>query len=197
MLPIEVVKEEGLVQPFATVDHLKRLQQFQEKGTLKLAPKLTETITDPSRFSKMSVAEAMTFFSEDTSKALRYMSEATDDKSLLTTAVFIEKVNLWFSLVNSRKKTFALSHAVEEKYNEATAFLREFIGFIRSCKFGAKQHWKPFQSGMILSTTSVLALSESLLKDNGFSFVLTSRFSQDPVENLFSLLRLEMIHFSI
>ena len=54
-------------------------------------------------------------------------------------------------------------------------------------QFGHKVVWKPVQAGMVLSTTSVLNLCEDLLDDQ--DFLLTSRLTQDCVENLFSCVR--------
>lgn len=42
---------------------------------------------------------------------------------------------------------------------------------------------------MILTTTSILQLQEKLLGTKNFDFILTSRFNQDCIENLFSVLR--------
>lgn len=55
-------------------------------------------------------------------------------------------------------------------------------------KIGEKSDWKPVQTGVILSTTSVLTLSESLL-NNELQFLLTGRLTQDCIENLFSVVR--------
>lgn len=45
--------------------------------------------------------------------------------------------------------------------------------------------------GMIISTMSIIELSTFLIKERNYSFVLTSRFTQDCIENLFSVLRLK------
>lgn len=45
------------------------------------------------------------------------------------------------------------------------------------------------QTGLILSTTTVLLLQELFLEDYQFKFLFLSRFSQDALENLFSTLR--------
>lgn len=58
LLPSCVVKSEGLEQPFASVNHLKRLQEFQENGSLKLVAGFERVHHWSIRFSKVSVAEA-------------------------------------------------------------------------------------------------------------------------------------------
>ena len=68
---------------------------------------------------------------------------------------------------------------------EALAFLESFIKILTSVQIGKKAEWKPIQTGVIVSTTSVLEIQEDLL-DNGHKFLLTSRLTQDCLENLFS-----------
>ena len=46
--------------------------------------------------------------------------------------------------------------------------------------------WKPVQSGIKLSTTTILSIHKLLVIDGDLKFLLTDRFSQDALENLFS-----------
>ena len=48
--------------------------------------------------------------------------------------------------------------------------------------------WKPIQTGIILATNNVISLSERILRE-GVAFLLTSRLTQDCLENLFSTVR--------
>ncbi|KAE9533685.1 hypothetical protein AGLY_009034 [Aphis glycines] len=58
---------------------------------------------------------------------------------------------------------------------------------------GHKISRKPSQSDSILSTTSILDLQNIYLNEKGFHFLLTSKFTQDCLENLFSVLRAKYI----
>lgn len=49
--------------------------------------------------------------------------------------------------------------------------------------------WKPVQTGIILSKTSMLDMCGQLVESHGF--ILTSRFTQDCLENIFSSVRLK------
>ena len=49
--------------------------------------------------------------------------------------------------------------------------------------------WKPVQSGTILETKTALQLQNCLVLEKGYKFLLMSRFSQDALENLFSMVR--------
>lgn len=77
-----------------------------------------------------------------------------------------------------------------DKYEEAVKFLRGVIKLFEGLKVGIKGEWKPIQTGVLLSTTSVLNIADELL-DAGHKFLLTSRLTQDCLENLFLVVRLK------
>lgn len=83
----------------------------------------------------------------------------------------------------------ALSRLDPKKYEEAVNFLREVIQIFSNMKIGSRGEWKSIQTGVIISTTSVLEVAEELL-DAKHKFLLTSRLTRDCLENLFSLVRL-------
>lgn len=91
--------------------------------------------------------------------------------------------------MSSRHPVLALSKVQPEKYAEAVNFLRGIIRVFQTIKIGRRADWKPIQTGVILSTCSVLDIAEELL-DTGNKFLLTSRLTQDCLENLFSLVRI-------
>lgn len=49
--------------------------------------------------------------------------------------------------------------------------------------------WKPRNKGIILTSLSLIDISSLLLKQDGFDFLLLSRFNQDALENVFSQVR--------
>ena len=49
--------------------------------------------------------------------------------------------------------------------------------------------WKPVQSGWRLSTTSILSLYQRLVVKGELKFLMSGRFSQDALENVFSQIR--------
>ena len=52
-----------------------------------------------------------------------------------------------------------------------------------------KSSWKPVQTGVKLSTTSLICLVQELLSSPDIEFILTARFTHDALENLFSQIR--------
>ena len=49
--------------------------------------------------------------------------------------------------------------------------------------------WKPVQSGIKLATSSILSLHRRLVVDGELKFLLSARFTQDALENIFSQVR--------
>lgn len=75
-----------------------------------------------------------------------------------------------------------------DKYNETINFLKEFIDLISQLSFGVKGDWKPFQKGIILTTQSLIDVTEYLLIEKNYNYILGGRFTQDCLENPFSVL---------
>ena len=168
---------------------LRDLVCFQEHHELKLAPKLTKAKLAPSHFQKMKVSNATHVISHDVSSALIYLAnKECRGAEHRTAAWFIETVNHWFELMTSRHPVMALSKMKPDKYRETRSFLQDVIALFKGIKIG-KGEWKPCQTGVILTTTSVLTLAEDLL-DAGHKYLLTGRLTQDCLENLFSVVRL-------
>lgn len=64
-----------------------------------------------------------------------------------------------------------------------------FQTMISELQIGRKREWKPLQTGVILSTTSIISLAGDLLDRGILEFLLTSRLTQGCIENLFSVVR--------
>ena len=108
------------------------------------------------------------------------------DKQHLTTAWFIGVIRQWFELITSRQFSLAISKNNIDEHNKTITFLHFVCNLFQTCKLG---DWKPVQTAVILSTTSVLHLQEHLLVTND-RFLLTLRLIRDCLENLFSTVRL-------
>lgn len=91
--------------------------------------------------------------------------------------------------MSSRDPVVALSKFNPEKYLETLQFLNKFMDLFRNIKIGYRKTWKPCQSGVLIATQSILDLQDLFLNKKNFRFLLTSRFIQDCLENLFSCMR--------
>ncbi|KAL5246397.1 hypothetical protein ACI65C_013805 [Semiaphis heraclei] len=87
----------------------------------------------------------------------------------------------------------ALSKLKPEMYESSITFLKGFIDIMMDIEVGYKRTWKPSQKGSILATSSILDIQKIYLDDKGFNFILTSRFTQDCLENVFSIMRTKNI----
>ena len=185
-LSSDAVERYNLPCNAVTAEHIKALVMFQEGSDLKLAPKLTNASLNPSHFDKMKVSQALNFFSHSTSAALRYLVKCEGySKEFLTTAWFFDHVNRWFDLMSSRHPIMTLSKLNDQAYNSALTHLKSTIDIFQTLSIGVKGMWKPVQTGVVLSTTSILYLQAELL-NNGHAFLRISRLMQDCLENLFS-----------
>jgi len=97
-------------------------------------------------------------------------------------------MNRWFDLMSSRQFNMAFSLHNIETYNQSIQFLNFCIELFDQIVIGDKK-WKPVQAGLILSTKSMLSLQHDLLHRHAVSFFLSSRVTQDCLENLFSCVR--------
>lgn len=173
--------------------HIFELVSYQDNLDFKLAPKLTQNDILPSHYDQMKVSKSTNVISHDVSSALKFVSEELDKPEYLTTAWFIEQLERWFYLMSSRSPANALSKLNTDSYNAAIQFLINFMELIDSVEIGDKKIWKPSQTGILITTKSILQLQEYLIGTRKYQFVLTGRFSQDCLENLFSILRSKQI----
>jgi hypothetical protein len=191
----EIVNKFELKSNVVSVKPVKGLFIFQADDQLKISPKLTSKVLDPSsHFNKMNVSNATKFFDRRNSAAMRLLVEEENrDVSNLTVAWFIEVIALWFEYCSNRSRVMALSMENPDKFNAAISHLNDVIDIFSSLKIGKagsnKFPWKPIQRGVVLATTSLIEIANDCINNYDFNFVLTGRVSQDCLENLFSIIR--------
>lgn len=193
VIPNDIVEREQLPGNTITIKHLQDLIDFQKDKIFKLAPQLKQSDIDPAHFDKMDVGSALHVFSKATADALHdLVFKYGYDPQLLVTSWFIDKVHRWFQLMTSRERSRALSYHDKTKYNAAITLLLSFTDLIQRVMVVSRKDgkvvWKPWQTGMVMSTSAILELQKIFL-DSGLPFLLTSRFTQDKLENFFSLVR--------
>lgn len=141
----------------------------------------------------MKVSNSTNVISRDVSSSLEFLAIKCGKNEYRTTAWFINLIDKWFNLMTSRHPTLALSKLSIENYNQTISFLRDFMAVIPEMFVGVKKIWKPSQTGALLSTQSVMDLQDVFLNKKNFTFLLTSRFTQDCLENLYSAVRAKQI----
>ncbi|XP_039281898.1 uncharacterized protein LOC120350879 [Nilaparvata lugens] len=176
-----------------TMELINDLINYQEKMEFKLAPKLSQEDLTPTHFRTMRVSTSTHVVSHDVSSGLKFLAAQCNKAEYKTTAWFIDQVERWFKLMTSRHPVNALSKEKLQIYEELIEFLRNFIDLFTRIEVGEKKHWKPSQTGVNISTKSILDLQKELLSEDHYKFLLTARFTQDCLENLFSSVRIKQV----
>lgn len=181
---------ENLSHSLVDIQHIETLMHHESKHEMKIAYRLKDTkLYCKNQYNKMKVSTARSVLSRRTETALKVYANYINENSFKTTAFFINLVDRWFHLMTNRSRILALSKSNVTKYNEAIAHLKKTQQVFRSMLIGKKGHWKPIQSGVIMATESIIELQQYFLNEKGYKFLLTGRFTQDCLENLFSLIR--------
>lgn len=146
---------------------------------------------NPSHFDKMNVALSVSLLNDSVAAAITYHITNNINSNInskhKTTAWFFSLMYKWFKLLTSRCHKLALSHYNTDVYKENISFLKDFIEIIQGITVGDGK-WKPYQSGLLLCTQTVLDLQVEYLEKSNFKYLLLGRFTQDALENLFSLI---------
>lgn len=185
-LPEDICKAHDLPSRNVSSSFLKDLWEIEKKSKdgLRSLHHLHKEHLFPSHFSKMNVATAVQLFSLKTAAALEKAVRLKQvHKDALTTAWWIRVMNEWFDLMSARHRKKSITLRNKERKLE---FLESVVDIFQNMTFG--KGWKPVQTGVILSTISVMNLAKELLS-LGYEFLMPGRLSQDALENVFSQIR--------
>lgn len=108
------------------------------------------------------------------------------------TKFFIEQVVRWYDITTCVHQKLALSNVLIEEYEKALRVLRRMKTIMEGVtvlKGGVVVSQKPWSRGIIFSTKSLLELQSYLLSECGFREIALGRFTANPVESLFSVIR--------
>lgn len=158
---------------------------------LKVMPKLSYVHLHPNAFEKMRVNIAFQLFGDEVIKGLFYYADQVsvfgDSKP---TVDFVKKINSLIKAMTSRTAKTALREGSSKKkelldfYN----YIVEWEKFSEPAK-GLGYLSKSTSIGFKVSLQSTLSLLSYLSSELKFNYLLTSRLSQDKIENMFSIVR--------
>ncbi|KAM7281505.1 uncharacterized protein ISCGN_005772 [Ixodes scapularis] len=187
-------------------DYLRRPYDLQQRqGAFKMVRCLTKKHLWPSNFEKMNVGRAVDIFSPRVTSVLRFLQQhgqrlgAPGFEGCLPTVEFMELVYKWFVLHNLKSTTVhvtsrdAMRMPFWSPDDERLSWLQgDCLAYFASWKASAT-HKMEFLSAetyeaLRVTTTSTVLCTRHLL-NSGFHFVLTSKYSSDDVESLFSTIR--------
>lgn len=137
----------------------------------------------------MRVGNAKNVLSHEVSCALHVLADTNNAPELKTTSWFVGVIARWFQFMSNRGGVLALSYTKIDRYHDTVEFLQEVVQLFLEMRVGEKGDWKPFQTGIIISTVSAIELTSYLLEERNFKFVILGRFTQDCLENLFGVVR--------
>lgn len=194
VLPPETVQQYSLPGAIVSMSHVQKLHELQQASDLKIAPSLRRQHVAPKQFEKMKVRFAAQLFSHSVSSALQFCVNANLlPVAALTTAWFLQFVNEWFDVANARTKLQALHLQSAKKICvlKSMQSLGPRLHFrsrqTPSCE--PKMSWKPIQTGLLMATKSLLDMHAEFVETRYYRYLMTSRLTQDALENLFSQIR--------
>ena len=170
---------------------LERAAKFISRKELKIAPHLKMEYFDLNNFSKMNVLPAKWLFSHETGTAIEFLVKNYPDlfpQSDLTTAHFCKMYGKFYDLATSRTSRFSFH---KDHLEENIAVIEEFCDYFKFLKVSPKQKdsYIKFQRATVLSCHSLIWLARHMVEEKGFKFFLGGRVTNDPVENLHSVIR--------
>jgi len=184
-----LVRKYNLPHNEISIVPIREVYNLDKNDTLKLCPRLTENAINPSHFGKMNVALSLRVLNDNVAAAILYhIGNKRIADVHKTTAWFLKTIYKWFKIMTSRYQKLALSYYNEDVYKDTITFLKDFMDIVQGITVGDGK-WKPFQSGLLLCTQTALDLQIEYLEKEKFHFLLLGRFTQDALENLFSVIR--------
>ncbi|GBO43434.1 Transposable element P transposase [Araneus ventricosus] len=160
----------------------------KDRGEYKLCLKLKPNLLTVRGKERQKVSAAKTLFSATTAKALLLLTENQ------RAAEFFEFVDSFFYIMNSPKlhppsnKPLQAGYGLEKYFSQQEQILQNMKEEMKGMRVQGKKSLLPFQKGILISISS-LSGSWNDLKNFKFSYILTSRHTQDSLESLFSQIR--------
>ena len=173
------------------------IEQFYEdeklRGNLgyRAAHKLTDKHIYLPAFSKMSVKRAVQVLSHSVASGINsHVALGCLPAEAAYTAEFCEAMDQLFNSFNSRSKTAPLDKTWKHACSHTSGhidFWQQNIKWLRNWEIESTRI--QCVKGWVLSMSATIALWDDLRKNYNVKYLLTSRLNQDPIENLFAVVR--------
>uniref|UniRef100_A0A182PUU2 THAP-type domain-containing protein n=1 Tax=Anopheles epiroticus TaxID=199890 RepID=A0A182PUU2_9DIPT len=150
--------------------------------------KITNNHLNMSPQERQNVRRAAELLSRTTAICLkRYFPDNTEANEL---ALFLEKVDLWFSISNSLSPNAKLDYKKSYNANDnQKQALRDMFELVSNMKAIGKRTMQVFQKSILMHITSLQLLFEDMKTKHGINFISTHKLNQDVLENFFSQIR--------
>lgn len=158
------MKKYGLPSNIVSIEPIRQIYKMEKSDVIKLCPRLKKNVLNPSHFEKINVSLSVALINHHVSVAIYYyIINNKLNPAHRTTACFLSQLKKWFKLMTARYHKFALDPSNEEKYVEATIFLRSLQEFFYNIVVNG--NWKPFQTRLILSTQMLWIFKKCISKN--------------------------------
>lgn len=192
---------------FISGEYVKKVYELQKNETIKPVRFLTRKHVYPNNLEKMNVLRAVQIFSNPVIATIEFLKDnsfahpkAHLFSESMDTIEYMKNIQKWFNIHDVSNRTLG----VHSKNSDKEQFLKitderlnwldkDFPAYLQEVKDESKKCQKDFISNetyqaLTLTTLSTVECVKYLL-NNGFYYVLTRKFSSDPVESLFSSIR--------
>ncbi|XP_035212330.1 uncharacterized protein LOC118186362 [Stegodyphus dumicola] len=190
----------------ASLLHLKKLYNIEQQHSIKIAPALSKKVLYPTSLERQNVSTAVKLFDEKTVAALHV--ELKENKTgygetVRGTKYFIEIILKWWSIVNVKhpRKGLHLADPNREPVfsinDDKIKFLENFCTWLikwngddrkKSGKTVGRLTRETYHA-LKHTTTTFIQLSDYLLKNLKFQYVLYGKFQTDNLEARFGQYR--------
>jgi hypothetical protein len=157
---------------------------LKDNSELKICHKITQQHLDVKGSARQQVRWAAQVLSHTTATALKCFGKEKQGD-------FIETVNNWFDVMNSRMELGAsplkCSYGVYQE--EQDAALQKMLRVIAQTRVKNRKGLLPFQKGIIIGIKSLISMFQNLKQVYQIRYLRTVCENQDIVENFFSRIR--------
>ena len=159
---------------------------LKDNSELKICHKLTGAHLDCQGNARQRVRPAAQLLSHTTAAAFRCVFPEKKEE-----ADWIDLVNSWFDVLNSRLKFDAnpQKSAFGINLEEQKSVLETFCKTMSETRSLKRKSLLPFQRGMLISSKALILLYEDLQRNFGIEYIRTACLNQDICENFFSRIR--------
>ena len=173
----------------ADFSHIEQLFAKEESKPLKIAHKITKTSLAPSNIQKTCTKHALSVFNESTVAALRFYARPHWNE----TADFIDFVVKLWKILNVRTTHKGVHHRDDYEYpvrhgdDWKLQVLSDAAKFFDSWHNQQSNLKLAHQTSMACQQTfkGIVGLTQHLLEEKGFQYVLLGFFNSDPLEGRF------------
>ena len=190
-LKSHIINVDGKDIKWHYIDSFYREDKKHGHTSMRLAPKLTEKHISLPAFSKMSVSRATQVLSATVAAGINtHVATGVLPAAAAYTANFCQNMDDLFDSMNSNQlfeKVKKMKQAVTPE-SQQISFWRSKIQWFSRWHVPDGERIKCID-GWVLTLSATISLWNDLRTNYDFKFLFTRRLNQDPIENLFSIVR--------